>query len=238
MKLPFRPSVAVLCGVLGLAGCSSQDQSGGDTAPAAQPDASAQKLDTYNQLLRIHNDEMAVSMGHDILDHYPNSAAAKQVQQTLPAIEKRWKENSEKNRLAALWLYQVSPMEGGTQSTATIYSSQPSGNDRVRLVLRRHTAWGQNAFLFGSGHGFVCRGNCTIPATFDGKAHGIKACAPSTGEPALMIRDDKDFIARLQKAKKITMDVTLVDGEKKETLVYEVGGFDPAKWQALPKKKK
>src|SRR5690348_10827550 len=86
MKLPFRPSVAVLCGVLGLAGCSSQDQSGGDTAPAAQPDASAQKLDTYNQLLRIHNDEMAVSMGHDILDHYPNSAAAKQVQQTLPAI--------------------------------------------------------------------------------------------------------------------------------------------------------
>ena len=238
MKLPFRPSVALLCGALSLAGCSSQDSSGGDAAPAAQPDASAQKLDTYNQLLRIHNDEMAVTMGHDILDHYPNSAAAKQVQQTLPAIEKRWKENSEKNRLAALWLYQVSPMEGGTQSTATIYSSQPSGNDRVRLVLRRHTAWGQNAFLFGSGHGFVCRGNCTIPATFDGKAHGIKAFAPATGEPALMIRDDRDFIAWLQKARKITMDVTAVDGEKKETLVYEVGGFDPAKWQALPKKKK
>lgn len=240
MKLPSRPSAIALCGLLALAGCSSQDQDqGAGPAPAAsaQADAAARKLDTYRQLLRIHNDEMAVTMGHDILDHYPGSAAAKEVEQTLPEIEKRWKENSEKNRLATLWLYQVSPMEGGTQSTATIYASQPAANDRVRLVLRRHTAWGQNAFLFGSGHGFVCRGNCTIPATFDGKPHGIKAFAPSTGEPALMIRDDSDFIARLQKAKKITMDVTLVDGEKKETLVYEVGGFDPAKWQALPKKK-
>jgi hypothetical protein len=34
------------------------------------------------------------------------------------------------------------------------------------------------------------------------------------------------------------MDVTLVDGEKKETLVYEVGGFDPGKWQKLDTSKK
>jgi hypothetical protein len=237
MKLTFHPSVAMLCGMLALAGCNSQDQEQA-AAPAAtaQNDAAARKLDTYRQLQRIHNDEMTVTMGHDILDRYPGSAAAKEVEQTLPEIEKRWKTESEKRRLAALWIYQVSPMQGGTQSTATVYSSRPSGNDRVRLVLRRHTEWGQNAFLYGGGHGFVCRGNCTLHASFDGKEHGIKAFAPSTGEPALMIRDDKDFIARLAKAKKITMDVTLVDGEKKETLVYEVGGFDPAKWKALPKK--
>lgn len=241
MKLPNRPSAIALCLVLGLAGCSSGEQgdsAGPAPAASAQPDASARQLDTYRQLLRIHNDEMAVTMGHAILDHYPDSAAAKEVQQTLPEIEQRWKANSEKARLAALWQYQVAPMEGGTQSTANNYSSEPAGADRVRLVLRRHTEWGQNVFLFGGGHGFVCRGNCTIPATFDGKPHGIKAFAPSTGEPALMIRDDADFIARLRKAKKITMDVTLVDGEKKETLVYEVAGFDPAKWQSLPKKKK
>jgi hypothetical protein len=229
--------VAVLCGVLALAGCNSQDQDQA-AAPAAtaQNDDAARKLDTYRQLLRIHNDEMTVTMGHDILDRYPDSAAAKEVRQTLPDIEKRWKTESEKRRLDALWSYQVSPMQGGTQSTATVYSSRPSGNDRVRLVLRRHTEWGQNAFLYGGGHGFVCRGNCTLHASFDGKEHGIKAFAPSTGEPALMIRDDKDFIARLAKAKKISIDVTLVDGEKKETLVYEVGGYDPAKWKALPKK--
>jgi len=50
-----------------------------------------------------------------------------------------------------------------------------------------------------------------------------------------MIRDDNAFIAQLRKAKKISMDVTLVDGEKKQTLVYEVGGFDLAKWVAVGK---
>jgi hypothetical protein len=84
----------------------------------------------------------------------------------------------------------------------------------------------------------VCRGNCTIKATVDGKPVRIKAFAPPSGEPALMIRDDKQFLALLHGAKKITMDVTLVDGEKKETLLYEVGGFDPAKWQKLDKSKK
>ena len=240
MKNPMSIALALICGGL-LAGCSSSQDSGASNAAAAQQaqaSEAAQKLDTYRQLLRIHNDQMAVTMGHDILDRYPHSAAATEVQQTLPAIEQRWKANSEKARLANLWWYQVSPMEGGTQSTAAIYSSQPGGNDRVRLVLRRHTAWGQNAFLFGSGHGFVCRGNCTIPATFDDSHAAIKAFAPPTGEPALMIRDDKAFIAKLQHAKKITMQVTTVDGEKKETLVYEVAGFDPAKWLPLPKGKK
>jgi hypothetical protein len=39
----------------------------------------------------------------------------------------------------------------------------------------------------------------------------------------------------LHGATKITMDVSLADGEKKETLLYEVGGFDPAKCQKLDK---
>lgn len=243
----MKPSSRYLSlGLLGaavlLAGCSQQgNQASAPATPTPQQTQNAEaakKLDTYHQLLRINNDEMAVTMGHDILDRYPGTDAAKEVQQSLPAIEKRWKETSEKNHLAALWLYQVSPMAGGTQSTATIYSSRPSGSDRVRLVLRRHTEWGQNVFLFGSGHGFVCRHICTIAATFDGKPEHIKAFAPSTGEPALLFRDDKGFIAKLEKAKKITMDVTLVDGEKKEELVYEVGGFVPAKWASVGKGKK
>lgn len=237
MNLPRLRLAATTFGtLLVLAGCSQS----GDQAQAPQPaqapaDESAQKLDTYRQLVRIGNDEMAVTMGKEIVSRYPGSTAATEVQQSLPAIEKRFTENSEKNRLAGLWLYQVSPMEGGTQSTATIYSSQPSADDRVRLVLRRHTAWGQNAFLFSSGHGFVCKATCTIKATFDDKPGSIKAFAPSTGEPALLFSDDKAFIAQLEKARKITMDVTLQDGEKKETLVYEVGGFDASKWQPVAK---
>ncbi|AIF46738.1 hypothetical protein [Dyella japonica] len=235
MTQRLRLAATTLGTLLALVGCSQS----GDQAQAPQQapaDDSAGKLDTYRQLLRIGNDEMAVTMGKDILNRYPNSAAAKEVQETLPAIEKRYTENSEKNRLAGLWLYQVSPMEGGTQSTATIYTSQPAGEDRVRLVLRRHTEWGQNAFLFNGGpHGFVCKGVCSIKATFDGKPGTISAFAPTTGEPALLFKDDKGFIAQLEKAKKITMDVTLQDGEKKVTLVFETGGFDPAKWQAVSK---
>lgn len=229
-------AVAVLC-----AGCSQQ---AGTPAPGAAQQTSAvdadaaRGLDTYRQLLRIHNDEMAVTMGKDIVKRFPGSDAAKEVQQTLPEIEKRYTEASEKSRLERLWLYQVAPMAGGTQSTATIDNSQPASGDRVRLVLRRHTSWGQSVFLYGSKPGFVCRGNCTIAAHFDGRAVAVKAFAPSTGEPALMIRDDKAFLAMLQKAKKITMDVTLADGQKKQTLVYEVGGFDPARWAAVGKSKK
>jgi|SRR5690348_506674 hypothetical protein len=233
----LRYALIAACATWLLAGCSP-----GTPAPTAQQQQAqaqaadaARNLDTYRQLLRIHNDEMAVSMGKDIVNRFPDSDAAKEVQKTLPAIEKRYTETSEKSRLARLWLYQVSPMAGGTQSTATIQNSQPSGNDRVQLVLRRHTSWGQSVFLYGSKPGFVCRGNCTIASTVDGKPVGIKAFAPSTGEPALMIRDDKAFIAMLQKAKKITLNVTLADGDKKQALVYEVGGFDPSKWAPLDK---
>jgi hypothetical protein len=243
MKPAFSQyAVMAFCAVALLAGCSQQ--SGTPAPDAAQQQAQSQatdatrNLETYRQLLRIHNDGMAVTMGQDIVKRFPDSAAAKEVQQTLPAIEKRYTEASEKNRLAGLWLYQVSPMEGGTQSTATIVNGQSSSNERVQLVLRRHTSWGQSVFLYGNKPGFVCRGNCSVAGMVDGKPVHIAAFAPSTGEPALMIRDDKAFIAMLQKAKKITLDVTLADGDKKQTLIYEVGGFDPAKWASVGKQKK
>ena len=241
MKLSFQRSFfALLCMGWLLAGCSPQGgqpaASGAPTPQQAQDADAARKLDTYQQLLRIKNDEMAVTEGHDILDHSPGSAAAKEVQQTLPASDQRGKENSEKNRLASMWLYQVSPMAGGTQSTATITSA---GSDRVQLILRRHTSWGQSVYLYGSsGHGFVCHGNCNLTGTVDDKPLHVAVFAPPTGEPALMFRDDKAFLVMLRKAKKITLDVTPTDNQRKETLVYEVGGFDPDKWAALPKQKK
>jgi len=225
--------------LLVLAGCSQSGEPAQAPQQAAPADDSAGKLDTYRQLVRIGNDEMAVTMGKEIVSRYPNSAAAQEVQKSLPEIEKRYTETSEKNRLAGLWLYQVSPMQGGTQSTATIYNSQSTPDNKVSLVLRRHTDWGQNVFLYNNGkHGFVCKGVCSIKATFDGKPGSISAFAPSTGEPALLFKDDKGFLVQLEKAKKITMDVTFQDGEKKETLVYEVGGFDNGKWQPVSKQAK
>lgn len=235
----FPAIAALLVAGLGLGACSQQQNpsatsdASAPAAPAAASSASdrvTEDLGNYRQLMRVNNDQLAVTLGQDILSRYPGSDAAKEVQQTLPAIEQRYHANGEKNRLAALWVYQTSPMEGGIQSTATIYSSQPSGNDRVRLVLRRHTSWGQSVFLFGSGKGFVCKGVCTIAATYDGKLHPLKAFLPPTGEPAIFIKDDPAFVASLPKVKRIVLPVTLKDGDKKQELVYEVGGYDPAKW--------
>jgi len=232
--------VALLGAATAFGGCSQQGSAPSPEQAQAQADAAKANndLNTYRELLRINNDAMAVTMGKSIVEHFPDSAAAAEVQKTLPDIEKRYQENSEKNRLAALWQYQVAPMAGGTQSTATILNSEPATGERVKLVLRRHTKWGQNVFLFGSGKGFVCGRACTLDATVDGKPRRIKAFAPPTGEPALMISDDKGFLKLLADAKKIGIDVTLADGKKKETLVYEVGGFDPSRWSQLDKQKK
>lgn len=238
MNHTFRYGLlAAACTGLLLAACSQQPGAPVLTAEQqkAQADATAASrgLDLYRQMLKLHNDEMVVTMGKDIVSRFPGSDAAKEVEQTLPAIQKRYAANLEKNRLAALWSYGVAPMAGGTQSTASIYSSQHGDDDPVRLVLRRHTSWGQSAYLYGSKPGFLCRGNCTINGKADGKPVRIKAYSPDGGEPALMIRDDKGFIALLAKTKRLELEVTLLDGKKDETLVYEVGGFDPAKWLPL-----
>jgi hypothetical protein len=244
MTLFFRRSitVAAACGLLALAACSQQDQ---NSAPSQADAAKAQaqteaneansQLQTYRQMLQMKNDEMASELGQEIVQHFPNSDAAKEVQQTLPEVEQRWKETSEKRRLAALWTYQVGPMEGGTQSTASLYSTRPGGDRAIRLVLRRHTKWGESVFLFGSGHGFVCKGNCVIQAQFDDKSHPLRAFLPTTGEPAIFIRDDKPFIDALAKTRRMTMDVEMQDGGKQE-VVFETGGYDPSKWTELGKK--
>lgn len=220
------------------AGCSPSPDPAAQQAPVANPaDEAAKKLETYQQLLKLHNDGPAVQLGHEIVDRYPDTPAAAEVKKTLTDLESNYKAASEKARLSALWLYQTSPMQGGTQSTATIQTSRPTGEETVRLILRRHTAWGQSVFLYATaGKGFVCKGDCTLKATFDGKPKTLKAFRPPTGEPALLFRNDAALAKDLEKTKRLTIDVvTVTRGET--TLLFETGGYDPAKWAALPKKK-
>jgi hypothetical protein len=51
----------------------------------------------------------------------------------------------------------------------------------------------------------------------------------------MFIEDDKRFLAMLKKAKVITMDVESKD-RGKETLKFEVGGYEPSKFLPLSKK--
>ncbi|HET7931287.1 MAG TPA: hypothetical protein VFL63_07870 [Rhodanobacteraceae bacterium] len=233
---------AALAGTLAtlvLGACSQQ----APTAPAV-PSASAQaaaneaaaakELVMYRQMLADRKNAFAAPIGDEIVQKYPGTAAAAEVGKTLPAIEAHLKATAEHDRLANLWYYQTADVQG-LQHTASIYATGHDRGDQIRLVLRRHVKWGQSVYLFGNGKGFVCKGNCNVVMTFDGKRETWKGYLPPTGEPAMFIKNDKRFIAALAKTKVITMDVT-TKAHGKQTLKFEVGGYDPARFLPLPKK--
>ena len=116
-----------------------------------------------------------------------------------------------RRRLERLWIYQSGKESGGEQTTASIYNSQPTTSDRVRLVLRRHSAWGQSAYLFGSGKGFDCGKSVQRHRSVSTMARPqrMKAHLPETGEPAIFISDDRGFIAKMDKAQKVSIDVVV-----------------------------
>lgn len=212
------------------AGCAQKKSA--SSAPAAATQAAANKeLDLYKQLLAAEKLPQAVLIAHDILQKYPGSPQAAEVQKALTALEAQ----AEHAKLAALWLYQTETMDG-LQYTATIYSSQPSGLDnRVQLVLRRHVGWPQAVYLYGQGRGFVCKQVCDLVMRVDGKREVWKAYLPTTGDPAMLIKDDQRFITMLPKIKLIEMDVVTKD-HGPETLQFEVGGYEASQFRSMPKK--
>ncbi len=246
MNLPGRsfPSPRVLpfvvLAALAIAACSQQGE-----APPAAPSASAQaaanetaadkELKLYQQMLAEHSDALAAPVGEEIVQKYPGTSAAAEVQKTLPQIQAAARAKAEYDRLANLWYYQTANVDG-MQHTASTYSEPRSANS-VRLVLRRHIKWGESVYLFApdGSKGFVCKDLCNVVMRFDGKRETWKAYLPKTGEPAMFIKDEKRFIAALQKTEVIEMDITSRE-HGKETLEFEVGGYEPSKFLPLPKK--
>lgn len=234
---PFVPAlVAALC-----AACSDKSAAPPAPTPAAPVQQAvnaqaARSIEMYRQLLQSKSYELAAPIGQEIVAKYPGGPEAKEVQETLADTVAKANAISSRRRLERLWIYQAGKESGGQQTTASIYDSGPSSSDRVRLVLRRHSAWGQSVYLFADGKGFDCSKPCTIPVRFDDAAPvRMKAHLPETGEPAIFVSDDRDFIARMDKAQKVSFDATL-KGKGQQTLVFEVGGYEPEKF-ATPVKK-
>ncbi len=232
----MRDGLILVLAATMLAACSGPPSPTPEQQAAAQKKAdnaaADKKLVMFHKLVKMGQLELAASIGDELVAKYPDSDAAKKVADKLPDIKAKAKADKEKTRLANLWLYQVSPMAGGMQSTATISNSKPQ-DIKVRLILRRHTEWGTSAYLYASDEkGFVCHGECPVAVTFDGKKHVFHAVTPDDGRPALMFRHQKDFIKRLQKADKVVIPVT-VQGKGKQDLVFETGGFVPDKWKPL-----
>jgi hypothetical protein len=212
-----------------------------DPAAVAKADAEAKankQLALYEQMRSSGGTDIAVKLGDEILKTYPNTAAAAHVQKTLGDLRDKAKRDSESKRLAHLWAYNNVPEAGGTQFSAAIPSKESlPGNARIRLVLRQHPKWGQSVYLLLDNATFDCSKGCaTLPVAFDdAPAQRMKATIPPTGEPALFIDDNKDFIAKLEKAQKVSIDVTIRNvGAKTE--VFEIGGYDASKMPNKPKK--
>ena len=91
-----------------IAACSQQGE-----APPAAPSASAQaaaneaaaakELKLYQQMLAEHSDALAAPVGEEIVQKYPGTSAAAEVQKTLPQIQAAAKAKAEHDRLANLW---------------------------------------------------------------------------------------------------------------------------------------
>lgn len=236
----------VLAAVLlaSLAACESQEQ---PTAPSAEQLAAAkaqmeakaeQHFALYDQMIKADNAELALPLAEELLTMYPQSAAAARVGKDIEALRERAHGEGESRRMSRLWAYQVAPMAGGTQSTASINSNADPkvAGEPVRLVLRRHTEWGESVFLYGNEPGFTCGKPCRITLHFDdAKPVTLEGSIPPTGEPAIFIEEDKAFVKRMQAAKRVAIDVN-EKGRAPRSLVFDVGGFSADKYQPLPKK--
>ncbi|MCC6595257.1 MAG: hypothetical protein IT477_01970 [Rhodanobacteraceae bacterium] len=238
MSTPMRCLCAVAALLL-LAACSPSPQTGapaGAQAPAGGAGADsaqqAKALGMYRDMLAAQQWELAAPIGKEIVDKYPGSAAAAEVQKTLADASAKADAEATRRRLAALWIYQSGKESGADQVTASIYSRDLAAANRVRLILRRHAKWGQSVYLFGSGKGFACKGVCKLEASFDGQPAKLAAFLPDSGEPAIFIKDDKGFIARLAGTRLLTIKVT-EKGKDARELGFEVGGYDAAKFPQL-----
>jgi hypothetical protein len=256
--------VALVLGASLVTACSSGTDSGGGAANKAAPDNAAANADAavaskaateaqanknlqlYEQMRASQSWDLAAPLGSELVSKFPDSAAAAKVKETLDDVRAKATEQVESRRLARQWAYTVASVKGGTQYAASIENTPPLspagvvGKDskHVHLILRQHPEWGQTVYLILDNDKFSCKTGCpSLPVSFDGEpAKLMKATIPPTGEPALFIDDDKGFIARILKTKKVAIDVVLT-GDGKKTLVFETGGLDMSHLPNTTKKK-
>ena len=193
----------------------------------------------YAQLRDLGRLEQAELAGRNVLEKYPDSAAAAEVRKTYDALRAEVETQRESRRLAELWVYHAMPEEAGTVRTATIHRSGDDTSTGVaedaeglRLVLRQHPEWGQAVYLLVSNGDFDCPvEGCSVQVAFDqAEASGWKASVSREGPlPALFIEDDEAFIQQLGEASWAEIQAPLAEATDRP-LRFEVAGFDRAHW--------
>jgi len=241
-----RPRALQLLGVLllcaMLAACGDETPPPPDPAQRAEQEA-AQAADLYRQLRELGRLEQAELAGRNVLEKYPDSAAAAEVRQTYEALRAEVESTRESGRLAGLWTYHAVPEGESAVYTATIHrdgddpaaATDPTSTaEGVRLVLRQHPAWGQAVYLLASNGDFDCaEEGCKVRiAVDDGAQEEWEATVSHEGPlPALFVEDDERFIEALERAAWVRIEAPMASAPQRP-LAFEVDGFERSAWLA------
>jgi len=209
------------------------EQAAGAAQAAAQEDAAKQVETQFNDAVAQQNWPLAKAQADILFAQYPTSQAAGRVHPQYDAIKAKAEAAREQGRLANLWSYDKTPVEGGkTQLSASIYSKDDidtdgTGPKPVRLIFRDHPSWGTSSYLVLQAGDFDCYGGCKVKVQLDDQpAQPMAASRPKTDEAiAMFIEDEKALWRKVQKAKTVAITFPVKIGGTR-TAVFETGGVD------------
>ena len=234
-RIPATLAVAIALALL--AGCGPkvdpQAEAQAAAAAAATKEKHAEEKEKEFEDAYARKDwKLARGYGDSLQMDYPDSAAAKRIQPKLDEARGYIRADDDRRRMAALWAYQVQPMQGGAQVSAAIYSKdevETDGGDKhpVRLIFRDHPAWGKSAYLVLDAGDFNCYSGCKVKVQVDDAApKDMAASRPRTDEAIAMFIEDERALWRMAKqARKLTIEFPVKAGGKR-TAVFETSGVD------------
>ncbi|HEU4992442.1 MAG TPA: hypothetical protein VFT52_08135 [Luteimonas sp.] len=234
-------AVAALAVVAALAaaGCDRKARLAEQAAAqaAAAEDAAKQGEAAFDAAVADGNWALAKAQGDVLLAQYPRSQAAARVKPMLAEVAAKAQAQREGARLAGLWSYQVEPVKGGDQRSASIYAKDDvdvdgSGPSQVRLIFRDHPSWGKSSYLVLQKGDFDCYRGCRVKVTADGKVHRLPASRPTTDEAIAMFIDDRKALWKLATTSKVLEIEFPAKDVGLRTATFETGGLDASKLPA------
>ena len=205
--------------------------------PAKDEAAGAAKLALYEAARADGDFEIAEMHGNELDQAHGETQAAATMRESFDEVVQQADAMRERRRLIGLWDYQSVAVEGGTQHSAAIYSKLPrhlmeeggvAPRPEARLVLRRHPAWGESAYLVLEMSTLRCGPPCRLKIRFDdGPVRDFAGEPADTGTgPALFIKDEPGFLAAMSGAKRVRIELPR-NGVLVPAFEFEVGGFRP-----------
>lgn len=233
------PLLAAVLAAATLAGCQRQAAQAPDAAQAAAQEQAADQAESgFAQSVAQQNWAAAKAQADVLFAQYPGSAAAARVRAQYATVKEKADAAREQGRLANLWSYDKTPVDGGsvqggTQLSASIYAKDDvdtdgSGPRPVRLIFRDHPSWGTSSYLVLEAGDFACYGGCKVKVQVDdAPARPMAASRPPTDEAiAMFIEDEKALWRKAREAKK-TLAITFpVKAGGTRTAVFETAGVD------------